>query len=62
MWVHKIFHPRDEMGKKKRGRGLASSEDSVDTSIGCLKDDIKRAKKDRLQRPETTQTTQGSTT
>ena len=38
MKIHKALHPRDDVGRlyvprKERGRGLASVEDSVDTSM-----------------------------
>ena len=43
MTMHKALHPRDDVdrlyvSRKKGGRGLASTEDSVDTSIQRLED------------------------
>ena len=43
MIMHKALHPRDDVdrlyvSRKERGRGLASIEDSIDTSIQRLKD------------------------
>ena len=45
--MHKALHPRDDVdrlyvSRKEGGRGLASIEDSVDTSIQRLKDYIKK--------------------
>ena len=47
MTMHKVLHPRDDVDKqyvprKEKGRGLASTEDSVDTSIQRLEDYIKK--------------------
>ena len=60
--MYKMLHLRDDIDwlymTRNEGRGLASIEFSVDTSIRRLEDNIKRAKK-LLRRPET-QTTQGS--
>ena len=57
MTIHKALHPRDNVDRlympKKGGRGLASIQNSVDTSIQRLEDSIKRAEEDGLQRPET---------
>ena len=43
MTMHKALHPRDDVdrlyvSRKEGGRGLASIEDSVDTSIQRLED------------------------
>ena len=43
MTMHKALHSRDDVdrlyvSRKERGRGLASIEDSVDTSIQRLED------------------------
>ena len=43
MTMHKALHPRDDMDRlyvprKEGGRGLASIEDSINTSIQWLKD------------------------
>ena len=48
--MHKASHPRDSVdrlyvSRKERGRGLASIEDSVDTSIQRLEDYIGKHKK-----------------
>ena len=44
------------------GRGLAGIEDSIDTSIKRLEDNTKKSKEKLItEKPETTQTTQGST-
>ena len=47
MTMHKALHPRDDVdrlyvSRKEGGRGLASSEDSVDASIQRLKDYIQK--------------------
>ena len=47
--MHKALHPRDDndklyVSRKKRGRGLASSKDSVDASIQRLEDYIEKHK------------------
>ena len=47
MTMHKAFHPRDDVerqyvSRKEGGRGLASIEDSVDTSIQRLEDYIEK--------------------
>ena len=47
MTMHKALHPRDDVNRlyvprKKGGRGLASIEDSVDTSIQRLEDNIEK--------------------
>ena len=47
MTMHKALYPRDDVNRryvprKKGGRGLASIEDSVDTSIQRLEDYIKK--------------------
>ena len=47
MTKHKVFHPRDDTGRlyesRKEGRrALASIQDSVDTSINQLEDNIHR--------------------
>ena len=49
MTMHKALHPRDDVdrlyvSRKEGGRGLASIEDSVDTSIQRLKDYIQKHK------------------
>ena len=52
MMLYKALYPRDDidrlyMSRKEEGRRLTSTEDSIDTSIWWLDDDIKkRAKKD----------------
>ena len=51
MAMHKPLHPRDDVDRlyvlrKEGGRGFACIQDSVDTSIRRLQDDIKKAKKD----------------
>ena len=48
--MHKALHPRDDRDKmnasrKEEGKGIASIEYSVDTSIRRLKKDKKRTKK-----------------
>ena len=45
--MHKALHPRDDVdrqyvSRKEGGRGLASTEDSVDASIQRLKDCIQK--------------------
>ena len=50
MKIHKTFHSTDDIdglyvSRKEIGRGLASIEDSVDTSIRRLEDDIKKLRK-----------------
>ena len=47
MTMHKALHPRDDVERlyastKERGRGLASIEDTVDTSIQRLQDHIEK--------------------
>ena len=47
MTKHKVLHPRDDVDRlyvprKEGGRGLASIEDSVDTSIQQLEDYIEK--------------------
>ena len=47
MTMHKALHPRDDVDRlyvprNEGGRGLASIEDSVDTSIQRLKDYIEK--------------------
>ena len=47
MTMHKAFHPRDDVdrlyvSRKEGGRGLARTEDSVDTSIQRLEDYIEK--------------------
>ena len=47
MTMHKVLHPRDDVNRlyvsrREGGRGLASIEDSVDTSILRLKDYIQK--------------------
>ena len=44
MTMHKVLHPRDRIygPRKEGGRGLASIEDSVDTSIQRLQDYIEK--------------------
>ena len=47
MTMHKALHPKDDIGRlyvprKKGGRGLASIEASVDTSIQRLEDYIEK--------------------
>ena len=47
MTMHKALHPRDDVdilyvSRKEGGRGLASIEDSVDTSIQRLEDYIEK--------------------
>ena len=47
MTMHQALHPRDDVDRlyvprKERGRGLASIEDSVDTSILRLEDYIEK--------------------
>ena len=50
MMMHKTLNPRDDIdrlfvSRKEGGRGFASIEDSVDTPIRCLEDDIKKSQK-----------------
>ena len=57
MTMHKGLDPRDNIvimnvSRKERGRGLASTQDSIDALIQRLKDYIKFAKEDWLQPPE----------
>ena len=47
MTVHKALHPRDDVerlfvSRKGKGRGLASIENNVDTSIQRLEDYIEK--------------------
>ena len=47
MTMHKVMYPRDDIDKlyvsrREGGRGLASSEESVDASIQRLKDYIEK--------------------
>ena len=47
MTMHKALHPRDDVDRlyvprREGGRGLASIEDSVDTSIQRLGDNIEK--------------------
>ena len=65
MTMHKALYARDDVDilyvpRKEGDRGLASIEDSVDTSIRRLEDYIEK-NKEWLRWPETTQTTQEST-
>ena len=51
MIMHKALHPRDDVdrlyvSRKEGGREFASIEDSIDTSIQRLEDDIKNTKED----------------
>ena len=60
--MHYVLHPRDDVdrlyvSRKEGGRGLDSTEDSVDKSIQRLKDDIE--KRGRRQSPETILTKRG---
>ena len=53
MMIHKALHPRDDidrlyMSRKEGGRGLASTEDSVDALIQRLEDCIKKSKERRI--------------
>ena len=53
--MHKALHPRDDVdrlyvSRKEGGRGLASIEDSVDTSIQRLEDYIQRRLEDYIQK------------
>ena len=62
MHMHKALHPRDDIDKlyvsrKEVGRGLASIEDSVDTSIQQLHTTYQSVEEDKLQPPETILTT-----
>ena len=62
MTMHKALYPRDNVGRlyvprKEGGRGLASIEDSVDTSIQRLEDYIKNTNEDWLRPSETILTT-----
>ena len=49
MTMHKVFHPREDIDRvyvlRKKGRGLTSIEDSVNTLDQTLEDNIKRTKK-----------------
>ena len=36
--LNKALHPRDDVDRREGGRGLASTEDSVDTSIQRLEE------------------------
>ena len=50
MTIHKALHPSDDVdrlyvSRKKGGRGLASIEDSIDTSIQWLEDYIEKHKR-----------------
>ena len=63
MAMHKALHPRDDVdrlyvSRKEGGRGLASIEDSVDTSIHRLENYIQNTKEDSLQPPDTKLRTQ----
>ena len=47
MTMHKVLHPRDDVdrlyiSRKEGGRGLASTEDSVEASIQRLEDYIEK--------------------
>ena len=47
MTMHKVLHPRDDVdrlyvSRREGGRGLASIEDDVDTSIQRLEDYIEK--------------------
>ena len=58
--MHKALHPRDDVDKQyvsrtEGGKGTASIEDSMDTSIQRLEDNIQK----RVWRPETILTTRG---
>ena len=64
--MHKAFNSRDDISwlyvsGKEGGRGLASIDDSVDTSIQRRESNMESVKKDWWQRPESTETTQGTT-
>ena len=53
MTMHKVLHPRDHVDRqyvprKEGGRGLASIEDSVDTSIQRLEDYIEKHELGRI--------------
>ena len=52
MTIHKALHPRDEVRlyvpRKEGGTGLASIEDSVDTSIQRLEDYIEKDERGRI--------------
>ena len=62
MIMHKALHLRDDVNRlyvprKEGGRGLASIEDSIDTSIQRLEDYIKNTNEDWLWPSETIRTT-----
>ena len=51
--MHKTLHPRDDVDRlyvpgKEGGRGLASIEDSVDTSIQRLEDYIEKHERELI--------------
>ena len=53
MAMHKALHPRDDVARryvsrKEGGRGLASTEDSVDASIQRLEDYIEKHEGDLI--------------
>ena len=54
MTMHKALHPRDDVdrlyvSRKEGGRGLASTEDSVDASIQQLEDYIEKHEGARIR-------------
>ena len=66
MTMHKALHHRDDVdrlyvSRKEGGRGLASIEDSVDTSIQRLEDFIEKHERGWLQQSESILTTRWAT-
>ena len=56
--MHKALHSRDDVdrlyvSRKKGGKGLASIEDSVDSSIQRLEDYVQKPEEGQIQPPET---------
>ena len=53
MMIHKALYPKDDIDRlyvsgKEEERGLATTEDSINTSIRCLKDYIKKNKERQI--------------
>ena len=64
--MHKALYPKVDIdilyaSRTEGGRELIIIEHSDDTSIQRLLDCLKKAKKDKIQRPKTTKTQQGLT-
>ena len=66
MTMHKYLHPRDDVdrqyvSRREGGKGLASTEDSVDTSIQRLEDNIEKCERRLIKATKNNTDTSGST-